>query len=112
MPSSNSRYQLYTARKKLRERYKRMGITNCPVCGQALDWEHPYLPNSAEIDEIYPVSKLPKEMRGRAAVDPNNTQVLCRTCNRLKSNHLPSEFRRFNEPEKRAAAGVKTSQRW
>lgn len=112
MPSSNVRYRLYSARAKLRERYKRMGIERCPNCGVRLDWDHPYLPNSAEIDEIYPVSKLPPEMRARAAVDPNNTQVLCRRCNRLKSNHLPSEVKRFNSKQTPPHEDVETSQRW
>lgn len=90
MPSSNERYGCYTERVKLRKRLKAMGITRCmnPECGCVLDWERPYLPNSAEVDEIVPISRLPKPMRARAAVDPRNVQVLCRRCNREKSNSL------------------------
>lgn len=86
--SNNVRYQFSHERQKLRKRYRAM-YSRCPMCGVALDWEHPYLPNSAEIDEIIPISKIPRELRGRAAVDPNNTQVLCRRCNKLKGAKLP-----------------------
>lgn len=108
--SSNIRYALGTERHKLRQRLKKSGITHCRACGQWLDWEHPYLPNSAELDEIYPVSKLPMQMRARACVDPTNIQVLCRRCNKAKSNKLdwvPGERR---EPPKPGAD--ETSRRW
>lgn len=87
MPSSNVRYQFSGERKKLR-RAMRKQHDRCQMCGRYLDWEHPYLPNSAELDEIVPISRLPQEVRGRAAVDPRNIQVLCRACNKAKSNHL------------------------
>lgn len=88
--SNNPRYGCFNERVKLRKRLKAMGITHCmnPKCGQPLDWEHPYRQNSAEIDEIVPISKLPKDMRARAAIDPRNVQVLCRRCNQQKSNKL------------------------
>lgn len=86
--SSNIRYALYNERVKLRNRLKKSGIVTCRACGCVLDWDHPYLPNSAELDEIYPVSKLPEQMRARACVDPTNIQVLCRRCNKEKSNRL------------------------
>lgn len=88
MPSSNIRYRNFQARKKLRERLKHAGIEVCPNCGARLDWEHPYLPNSAELDEIIPVSKIPAPLKAQACVDPHNIQVLCRKCNRLKSDKL------------------------
>jgi hypothetical protein len=59
----------------------------CPVCGATLDWDHPYLPNSAELDEIVPVSRLPEELRRRACLDPDNVQVLCRA--RRRPLHAP-----------------------
>lgn len=79
----------------------------CPRCGVPLDWEHPYLPNSAEIDEIIPISRLPQEIRGRMAVDPSNTQVLCRRCNKLKGNKMP-----VKKQEQVEQKPVKTSKKW
>lgn len=80
----------------------------CPVCGATLDWDHPYLPNSAELDEIVPVSRLPEELRRRACLDPDNVQVLCRRCNKAKGNRLPAELEMgASRPET-----VVTSQRW
>lgn len=89
MPNVN-RYWNGNARRKLRDRLRRSGIDHCqnPRCGCVLDWEHPYQPNSAELDEIIPVSKLPPELRKRACIDPRNVQVLCRTCNLQKRDKL------------------------
>ena len=88
--SNNPRYGCFNERVKLRKRLRAMGITRCmnPKCGQLLDWDRPYRQNSAEIDEIVPISKLPPQMRARAAIDPRNVQVLCRKCNRAKSDKL------------------------
>lgn len=105
--SSNVRYQFSHERKKLRQRYRHM-YTHCPACGVELDWIHPYQPNSAEIDEIIPISKLPKDIRGRMAVDPSNTQVLCRRCNKLKGNKLPVRQAAPVEEHK----PIKTSRVW
>lgn len=88
MPSSNIRYANFNARRKLRERLKRAGIEVCPSCGVRLDWERPYQPNSAELDEIIPVSKIPAPLKAQMCVDPRNVQVLCRRCNRIKSDKL------------------------
>ena len=104
--SSNVRYQFSHERKKLRQRYRHM-YTHCPVCGVELDWVHPYLPNSAEIDEIIPISKLPKDIRGRMAVDPSNTQVLCRHCNKLKGNKMP-----VKQAPPEPHTPIKTSRKW
>ena len=98
--SNNPRYGCFNERVKLRKRLKAMGITHCmnPKCGQPLDWEHPYRQNSAEIDEIVPISKLPKDMRARAAIDPRNVQVLCRRCNQRKSNKLNWDGGKVRKP--------------
>lgn len=93
MPSNNIRYAIAGARRKLRERYRKSGIDHCPKCGVPLDWEHPYLPNSAELDEIVPVSKIPAPLKAQMCVDPRNVQVLCRKCNRKKSDKLNWKFR-------------------
>jgi hypothetical protein len=71
---ANPRYANGNARRKLRARLRAM-YERCPVCGATLDWNHPYLPNSAELDEIVPVSRLPEELRRRACLDPDNAQV-------------------------------------
>lgn len=107
MPSSNVRYQFASERRKQRKRLRSI-YSHCPKCGIELDWVHPYLPNSAEVDEIIPISKIPMELRGRAAVDPSNLQVLCRKCNKLKGNKLP--MREVQEPIK--AEPIKTSRSW
>ena len=102
MPSNNIRYRNYQARKKLRDRYRKAGIERCPVCGVLLDWEHPYRPNSAELDEIIPVSKIPAPLKAQMCVDPRNVQVLCRKCNRAKSDNLhwkPSKPKERPEPK-------------
>ena len=89
MPNVN-RYWNGSARRKLRARLRRSGIEHCqnPRCGCLLDWDHPYQPNSAELDEVIPVSKLPPELRKRACIDPRNVQVLCRRCNLAKRDKL------------------------
>lgn len=111
--SSNVRYTFSKQRSKQRKRLRTI-YSVCPKCGVRLDWEHPYLPNSAEVDEIWPISKLPKELRGRAAIDPNNLQVLCRRCNKRKSNLLPQQLaereRALSMPDR--ADEVETSQEW
>ena len=111
--SSNVRYTFAKQRVKQRKRLRGM-YSSCPRCGVRLDWEHPYLPNSAEVDEIFPISKLPKELRGRAAVDPNNLQVLCRRCNKLKSNLTPQQeaqrMRAMSTPD--STQDIETSQEW
>lgn len=108
--SNNIRYALGTERAKLRNRLKKSGIVTCRACGQWLDWEHPYLPNSAELDEIYPVSKLPPQMRARACVDPTNIQVLCRRCNVDKSNKL--DWTPGKAVERAQAGADETSRSW
>lgn len=106
MPSSNVRYQFASERIKQRKRLRGM-YSRCPMCGVELDWKHPYLPNSAEVDEIIPISRLPKEIRGRAAVDPSNLQVLCRACNKKKGNKMP-----VKQVEPTPHEPIKTSRKW
>lgn len=101
------RYANGNARRKLRARLRRV-VSVCPHCGVELDWEHPYLPNSAELDEVYPVSKLPEQLKRRACLDPANVQVLCRACNKKKGNKVGYEPRR----EGREHAPVYTSEEW
>lgn len=89
--SSNVRYTYHRKRTAQRKRLRSI-YTRCPKCGVLLDWDHPYLPNSAEVDEIYPISKLPVEFRAKAAIDPHNLQALCRKCNKEKSNKTPKQL--------------------
>lgn len=83
---ANPRYANGNARRKLRARLRAM-YERCPVCRATLDWDHPYLPNSAELDEIVPVSRLPEELRRWACLGPDNVQVLCRA--RRRPLHAP-----------------------
>lgn len=55
-------------------RAKRDGITHCPNCGGALDYDRPRLPNSAEVDHVVPYSQ-----GGQDVID--NVRVWCRDCN-------------------------------
>lgn len=105
--SSNVRYRFYSERVRQRRRFRSM-VSHCPCCGAELDWDHPYLPNSAELDEIIPISKLPPDIRGRMAVDPSNLQVLCRRCNKLKGNKLPVRKAEATED----SGPIPTSRRW
>ena len=111
--SSNVRYTFWRQRVNQRKRLRQM-YTTCPKCGVLLDWEHPYLPNSAEVDEIFPISKLPKEMRAKAAVDPNNLQALCRRCNKAKSNKTPKELAQLERAmsTKDVPQNIETSREW
>src|SRR5690625_3133179 len=50
------------------------GLTNCPDCGIAMDWEYSGRPNSAEVDHIIP--------HARGGTDTfENTRTICRLCN-------------------------------
>lgn len=104
---SNPRYANGSARRKLRARLRQM-YDHCPKCGKRLDWEHPYLPNSAELDEYIPVSKIPDRYKRQACLDPDNVGVLCRECNKLKGDKLPWQMKLERRPPER----VETSQSW
>lgn len=55
----------------------RDGVTHCPGCGTPLNYREYGQPNSVEVDHI-----IPRALGGPD--HPDNTQVLCRTCNRAK----------------------------
>ena len=110
-PMGDPRYRNGSARRKLRARLRHM-VSHCPMCGVALDWEHPYQDNSAELDEIWPLSKTPPELRARAAVDPSNVQVLCRRCNKLKGARTPQQLAIMQRPSAEPDAPIKTSRKW
>jgi hypothetical protein len=57
------------------------GITHCPGCRVELDYSDGTQPNGAQADEIVPWAKT-----GVTSTDPRDWQVLCRTCNRTKSD--------------------------
>lgn len=90
MPSSNPRYQNYTARENLRKRVRAMGLP-CAICGKPIDYSLDFItdPNTGkkrphpmryELDEIVPVSK------GGSPIDPDNVQPTHRRCNRMKGD--------------------------
>lgn len=112
MPQKNCRYANGNARRKLRERLRKSGIDRCPHCGVPLDWEHPYQPNSAELDEIWPHSKTPLEYRARACVDPSNVQVLCRRCNKLKGDKVGAWDTARKAAGPSAEGEIGTSEEW
>lgn len=63
------------------------GITHCPSCGVELDYDaKDRPPNAPEADEIIPFAKT-----GVTSTDPADWQVLCRTCNRRKSDKMPGD---------------------
>lgn len=63
------------------------GVTNCPGCQVELDYDSTDRPpNAAEADEIIPFAVTRK-----TSEDPDDWQVLCRTCNRQKSDKIPGE---------------------
>ena len=57
------------------------GITNCPECGIAMDWEYSGRPNSAEVDHI-----LSHSMGGTDTFE--NTRTCCRQCNQSLGGKL------------------------
>ena len=77
----NPRWHYSGQRKALRARYRSLGLP-CALCGQPIDYSLPAgHPDSFELDEIIPISKIPPELRAKAAVDPKNTQPAHRRCN-------------------------------
>lgn len=64
-------------RNEARRRALEQGIHTCPNCGVGLDYEYSGRPNSVEVDHVIP--------HARGGTDTiENTQVLCRWCNRRK----------------------------
>ncbi len=62
------------------------GITHCPSCKVALDYvSRTRPPNAAEADEIIPFA-----VTGVTSQDPDDWQVLCRTCNARKGDKVAS----------------------
>lgn len=90
-----------TAWKNLRKRAiyraKRAGLTHCPLCNVALDYEISLTPCSAEVDHILPYSK-----GGEDHID--NVMVICRLCNVRKGNRATEAI----QPVK----PLKTSREW
>lgn len=81
MGDHNPRWHYSGQRKALRARYKSLGLP-CALCGQPIDYSLPAgHPDSFELDEIIPISKIPPELRAKAAVDPKNVQPAHRRCN-------------------------------
>lgn len=107
----NDRYKNGNARRKLRKTLMHQ-VSHCPHCGVLLDWKHPYLPNSAELDEKWPQSKTPREYRARMAVDPDNVQVLCRKCNKLKGAYTPQQLAILEQGGRVQAGPMPTSRDW
>ena len=56
----------------------------CQVCRCRVVWGNPLHPRAGEIDHIIPRSLWPEGEPGKN--DPSNLRLLCRTCNREKSN--------------------------
>ena len=63
------------------------GLTHCPgadgkPCGVQLDYDVPFLPNSAETDHIL-------EHRYGGTDDVDNLRVICRACNLARNAKAP-----------------------
>lgn len=66
-------------RTQILRRDQHAGITHCPDCGTALDYEHSRQPNSAEPDHITPWAR-----GGRNTLD--NGRTICRQCNQSRGS--------------------------
>ena len=76
-------------RDKLRQRMIATQQQPCHICKRPIDYSLPAgHPWCFEMDEIFPPSKLPPELRKAASCDPNNCAPSHRRCNQLKSNKL------------------------
>jgi 5-methylcytosine-specific restriction endonuclease McrA len=61
--------------------------TPCPICGKVMDDSLPKgHDQKPELDEIFP------HVAGGAAT-AENSRIICRRCNRRKSDHLPGDPR-------------------
>lgn len=73
-----------TSYRRLRKRLLHSGPDNCPLCGRRLTYDPAdYLsPAAAQVDHVHPVAH-----GGTHSLD--NMQIICRACNRAKSDRLP-----------------------
>ena len=65
------------------------GLTNCPDCGIAMDWEYSGRPNSAEVDHI-----IPHALGGQDTL--SNTRTVCRLDNQRSGGRLGGKRRVYN----------------
>lgn len=72
-------------RKAVLGRDRRAGITNCPDCDCALDYDISRQPNSAEPDHIVPAAQAQLLGWTDAQLNhPSNGRTLCRRCNQSR----------------------------
>lgn len=89
----NPRYKNGNRRRKMRERFKAMGLP-CAICGRPIHYDEPSdyrHPLSFVIDEIVPISKYRAggyDSPSDAALDWNNVQPTHYICNSRKSNKI------------------------
>lgn len=68
-------------RKRVLARDRNAGVTQCPLCGTPLDYDHGRRPNSAEPDHIIPYTH-------GGTNDPANGRTICRQCNQARGNRM------------------------
>ena len=73
------------------------GITHCPGCRVELDYNDGTAPNGAQADEIVPFA-----ITQATSTDPSDWQVLCRDCNRDKSDKTAFTPKTVQYPHSRA----------
>ena len=94
----NPRSKNGNARRKLRARFKAMGLP-CAICGRPIDYTVPSdskHPDSFVIDEIHPVSRWREfgyDSPTAAALDWDNVQAVHYLCNQKKAAHTMEELR-------------------
>ena len=85
---TNWRYKKGSKRRKLRERVLHTEYV-CWLCLRPVDKTlPPHLPASPELDERVPISKLPDNMKARAATTRDNCHLVHRYCNQSKGNKI------------------------
>ena len=94
---NNPRYKNGNKRRKMRARFKAMGLP-CAICGRPIHYDEPSdskHPLSFVIDEIYPVSRY-REFGfltpTHAATDPDNVQPVHWVCNARKGARTMREI--------------------
>lgn len=92
MPSTNPRYKNTAKRNQIRRRLL-YSTDVCALCGKPIDksLKTPH-PMSAEVDEIIPISK------GGSPIDPDNVQLVHRSCNQRKGNKIETKISIKNLP--------------